>query len=300
MATTSAPHGTVERRSRVARWIVRHPIAAFLVGAYGLGIPLLTVRTATTFATTALGFAFTYVALLGSALVVTWVTGGATGVERFAKRFLLWRFGFGRWAFVVLALPALTVAIAAVTGTWRLPAGGWPALVSGYLLQTFLYGALEVNLAEEGAWAGHVQTLLAARHGLLGGALLTAPLFVIMHLPLQLTPGWTWGSVAVGVAALAVIAPFFRYLIGETVEATGGSLLAAGILHASFNASGELGFPGEWQFLLALIVLTLIVGGLHRYRDSSPHRWLTGRRSHERQRDRRLGEGHDHRQAHLR
>lgn len=257
---------TVERRSRVARWIVRHPIAAFLVGAYGLGLPLLTVRATTSFGTTALGFAFTYLALLGSAIVVVWVTGGAAGVRRFGARFVQWRFGSRRWAFVVLALPALTGVIAALTSTWRLPAGGWRALVGAYLLQTFLYGALEVNIAEEGAWAGHVQTRLAARHGLLGGALLTAPLFVIMHLPLQFTPGWTSSTVAVGVAGLIVIAPFFRYLIGETVEATGGSLLAAGILHASFNASGGLGFPGDWQFLLALIFLTLTVAALHRHR----------------------------------
>lgn len=257
---------TVERRSRAARWIIRHPIAAFLVGAYGLGMPLLTVRTTTSFATTALGFAFTYLALLGSAVVVIWVTGGTAGVRRFGARFVQWRFGLRRWAFVVLALPALTGVIAALTGTWRLPAGGWAALVGTYLLQTFVYGALEVNLAEEGAWAGHVQTHFTERHGLLGGALLTAPLFVIMHLPLQLAPGWTRGTVVVGVAALVVIAPFFRYLIGETVEATGGSLLAAGILHASFNASGELGFPGEWQFLVALIVLTSAMAALHRRR----------------------------------
>jgi hypothetical protein len=266
---SAAPYAevdAVERRSRVARWIIGHPIAAFLVGAYGLGLPLLTVRTTTSFATTALGFAFTYLALLGSALVVIWVTGGRAGVRRFGARFLQWRFGLRRWAFVVLALPALTGVIAALTDTWRLPAGGWTALVGAFLLQTFLYGALEVNLAEEGAWAGHVQTHLAARHGLLGGALLTAPLFVIMHLPLQFTPGWTWSTVAVGVAALIVVAPFFRYLIGETVEATGGSLLAAGILHASFNASGDLGFPGDWQFVPALIVLALTMAALHRIR----------------------------------
>jgi hypothetical protein len=39
--TTAPP---IERRSAVARVIVRYPVAAFLVGAYGLGWPLLTVR----------------------------------------------------------------------------------------------------------------------------------------------------------------------------------------------------------------------------------------------------------------
>ncbi len=49
----------------------------------------------------------------------------------------------------------------------------------------------------------------------------------------------------------------------EGQQATGGSVLAAGVLHAAFNASGQLGFPGGWQFLPALVVLALGVG-LHR------------------------------------
>jgi len=149
------------------------------------------------------------------------------------------------------------------------PAGGWTTLVTSFLLQTFLYGALEVNIAEEGAWSGFVQDRLAERHGVLGGALRTAPLFVAMHLPLQFAAGWTWASVAVGVVALAVIAPFFRYLLGETLHATGGSLLAVGILHAAFNASGQMGFPGGWQSLPAMIALAVAVGLLRRFRSHS-------------------------------
>ena len=57
-----------------------------------------------------------------------------------------------------------------------------------------------------------------------------------------------------------------RYLIGETLYATGGSLLAVGILHAAFNASGQMGFPGGWQFLAALIVLSITVGVIRRFR----------------------------------
>jgi len=147
--------------------------------------------------------------------------------------------------------------VAAASGTLNIAGHGWAYVAGGFLLQTFVFGALEVNLAEEGAWSGLVQTRLADRSGLLGGALRTAPLFVVMHVPLQFTDGWTWTSVAGGVVVLAVIAPFFRYVIGETLEATSGSLLAAGVLHASFNASGTLGFAGGWQFLPALLLLAL-------------------------------------------
>jgi hypothetical protein len=47
-------------------------------------------------------------------------------------------------------------------------------------------------------------------------------------------------------AILLVSAPFFRYLIGTVLIDTSGSLLAAGLLHASFNASGALPNPVRW------------------------------------------------------
>ena len=263
VGTTPAPRATGARR-----WIVRHPIAAFLVGAYGVGGPLLTIYTTASLpgtATKVVGLAFTYIGLLGSALAVTWITGGREAVIRFLRRFLQWRFGPARWAYIVFALPVLTVAFAALSGTLRSPTDGWIALVTSFLLQTFLYGALEVNIAEEGAWSGFVQSRLAERHGVLGGALRTSPLFVAMHLPLQFAAGWTWASVVLGIVVLAVMAPFFRYLLGETLEATGGSLLAVGILHAAFNASQQMDLPGRWQFLPAMMLLAVLVGLLRRF-----------------------------------
>lgn len=131
---------------------------------------------------------------------------------------------------------------------------GWGATAWAYLFATFVSGALAVNLAEETAWSGFVQTRLAGRHGLLKGALLTAPLFAAMHLPLQFTPDWTGPDVAIGTAALLVMTPFFRYLMGDLLASTGGSLLATGIAHASFNAANE-GLVGNWQALPALAVL---------------------------------------------
>jgi membrane protease YdiL (CAAX protease family) len=265
--TTTSMHTPNSRQSGriVRRLVASHPVAAFCTMAFGLGWPLLTMRTAG-IAATPVGYAFTYVALLGSALAVTWAGGGRPAVTRFLSRYLIWRVGAARWAFVVLALPMLTVAVAVASGTMRVTGHGWVYVAGAFLLQTFVTGALEVNLAEEGAWAGLVQTRFSDRSGVLGGALRTAPLFVAIHVPLQFTDGWTWGSVAVGVTALAVIAPFFRYVIGETLDATGGSLLAAGILHASFNASGSLGFPGGWQFLPALLLLAIGLAVVRRVR----------------------------------
>lgn len=249
------------------RLVATHPIAAFCAMAFPLGWTFLALRVVH-IGSTAAGYAFTYIALLGSALMVTWSGGGRPAVVRFLSRYLIWRVGLRRWAMIVFALPVLTVTVAAATGTLHVSGHTWAYVVGAFLFQTFITGALEVNLAEEGGWAGLVQTRFAHRSGLLGGALRTAPLFAAIHIPLQFTSGWTWGSVTSGFVALLVIAPFFRYLIGETLEATGGSLLAAGILHASFNATGQLGFPGGWQFLPALLVLCLVVAVARRLRRS--------------------------------
>jgi uncharacterized protein len=233
-----------------------HPVSAFAVLAFGLGWPMIAVSVQTSWADTMRPIA-SYVALLGAALAVTWAGGGAGAVRSFLARFLIWRFGAARWAVVLLALPLLTVAVAVASGTFVEPAGGWGSVVTGALLQTLVLGAVTTNLAEEGGWSGLVQTRLSERHGLLVGALLTSPLFVAIHVPQQFGEGWTSPDVITSVVAIGVLSPFFRYVQGETLEATGGSLLAVGLLHSTFNACGEIGFPGGWQFLPAVLLLSI-------------------------------------------
>ena len=73
----------------------------------------------------------------------------------------------------------------------------------------------------------------------------------------------TWGI-------LLVSAPFFRYLIGMLLVDT-GSVLAAGVMHASFNASGALPVlsDGGWQYVQAMIALTMVVAAYRRRKGKS-------------------------------
>jgi hypothetical protein len=82
-------------------------VLTFLIGAFGLGWPLLTLVTVTGVATVPLSIAFTYVALLGSTVVATWLADGPSGVRHLLRRLLVWRFGFGRWAVILLGMPGL-------------------------------------------------------------------------------------------------------------------------------------------------------------------------------------------------
>jgi hypothetical protein len=101
-----------------------------------------------------------------------------------------------------------------------------------------------------------------ARHGLLVGSLLTAVPFFVIHLPLAFEAnGWsgtTWQDALITWGVLLVAAPFQRYLVGALLIDTGGSTLAAGLMHASINAAGAMAIvAGGWQSVPALILLTL-------------------------------------------
>jgi uncharacterized protein len=213
------------------------------------------------------------VLLLGGATVITAIGGGRTGVRRLFGGLTKWRIGPSGSVLAVGALPVLTVVVAATTGTLTRAPDGWIQLALLYAV-FLLFGALTANLWEETVWAGFVQGRLMARRGLLVGSLLTAVPFFVIHLPLAFeTDGWDgtpWSHAAVTWGFLFVSAPFFRYLVGTVLIDTGGSLLAAGLLHASFNASGALSVTeGGWQYLPAMIALTLLVASYRHSRGLS-------------------------------
>src|SRR4029079_5921400 len=115
-STRPDPTAVSRRGGALRRRVATYPVTAFCLMAFPLGWSFLALRAAHV-GSTAAGYAYTYAALLGSALVVTWAGGGVAAVRRFLSRYLIWRLGLRRWAFVVLALPALTLAIAVATGT---------------------------------------------------------------------------------------------------------------------------------------------------------------------------------------
>ena len=148
-------------------------------------------------------------------------------------------------------MPLLTVAVAVATGTLDSPTDGWLPVAMTYLMFLAI-GAVTANLWEETVSGGFVQGRLMARHGLLVGSLLTAVPFFLIHLPLAFeTDGWPgtpWQDALVTWGVLLVAAPFQRYLIGTLLIDTGGSTLAAGLMHASINAAGAMVVvPGGWQ-----------------------------------------------------
>jgi membrane protease YdiL (CAAX protease family) len=244
----------------------RHrPVTTFLALALGLGWVLLSIPAVVGLPNEPFLVLLVYVALVGSALLVTRWVEGPGGVRLLLSRALIWRFGVVRWLVILFAIPVLTLAFAAVSRTLVAPESGWWAEVGGYLFATLVFGAVLFNVWEELAWAGFMQSRLMARHGLLVGALVTAPFFAAIHIPLQFEDGWTWSEIWLGLVILFALAPFYRYLLGMHLLDTRGSLLAVGIQHASWNAAINLdSVDGDWQTMAAVVLTTLLVAGGRR------------------------------------
>lgn len=245
----------------------RFVVAIMIIGAAVMAVPAVTDLPVEPFI-----LAMVYGPLLGGA-VFTAHRSGSGGVRQLFRGVLRWRIGWGYWALAVLVMPLTTVTVAAATGTLVAPADGWLMTAAGYLVATFLVGTLVVNLWEETAWQGLVQRHWTARFGLGRGALLTAVPFAVIHLPLGFVGGATLDEALIASILVLVMTPPFRYLLGRTDQATGGSLLAVGVLHASFNASGALDvLVGGWQHIVGVVVVTGVALLLDaRRRTASPH-----------------------------
>jgi uncharacterized protein len=268
------PATTDSRESSSFRRLAhRRPIAMFLVIVLGLSLPVDAALLASG-QDISPGILLSVILLLGVATLVTALSEGRAGVRRLFAGVIRWRMGLARFFILVTAMPLLTLLVGALTGTLQSPAEGWLSLVGSYLFRTFIFGLLIVNLWEETAWGGFMQSRLMARRGLLIGSLLTAIPFFVIHIPNafaeQGLKNTSLEEAAVNLSLIALVAPFFRYLLGTQLIDSGGSILAIGLLHSSFNATGQLSaVAGDWQYIPAMILLTLAVIVYRRLRGRS-------------------------------
>ena len=289
MSAITAPEPT--GLAGVAR---RHPIALFLTLLFGIGYPLMALPILADRGLIpgrslpgAIGLdvermsALLMVALVlfPAALLVSALEGGRPAVGRLLRRLAIWRIGAGWWALVLLGLPALTVIIALLLGDSLRP----PTLATlGDELVGAAAGFLLVNLWEEGAWAGFMQTRLERRHNLYTAAALTAVPFAAIHLPLQFVSGTpSAGALLLNFALLAVLAVVVRSYFGLVMRGAANSLLAVGLAHTIFNRSNNSdgiaarlleGGHRQIAALIATLLLTVALGVLFRRRSGPAER----------------------------
>ena len=255
--------------------ITLRSLTRYIVIATALATALLSVPIFTGLPTEIFLLIAMYVVLLGGAVIVA-RRSGPGGIRRLFSGLLHWRIGWVNWAVVVLAMPVATIAVAVMAGAYTPPPDGWVNVAGDYLFQTFIFGAVLLNLPEETVWQGMVQRNLTRRFGLLRAAAITAIPFAILHVPISYAAGETGRESLLAIAMMTAVAPLMRYVVGRTDRATGGSLLAVGVFHAGFNASGKLAIVTDWWWyavalgvvaaaLLTVDVVRARIGGTGLY-----------------------------------
>ena len=136
-----SPSGAEHRRNLAHRY----PLTVFLVLVFAIGVPGLVIPLLLGVPSAPGLLWLVFVALLCSSLLVTWLVDGRAGVRKLLSRVVLWRFSAWRWAIILFAVPVLTVALAAVSGTLISPERGWAAEIGWYLFNTLIFGALSLT-----------------------------------------------------------------------------------------------------------------------------------------------------------
>ena len=217
------------RSSALRRFATRHPIAAFLTLFFLIAYPLMSLIALAALGLMpgggllarlpvapdeVAGLVLTMGALFPAALYVTWATEGRSGVKRLIRRTVRWRFGLRWWLVILTALPLLTVAAGLLLGDSLRSVE--PVRLLLHQVPLLLVNLLLVNLWEESAWAGFLQTRLERRHNVFTAALLTAVPFGFAHWPLALfDPTVSVGSVLVALPGYLLLGALVRPLLGH-------------------------------------------------------------------------------------
>jgi membrane protease YdiL (CAAX protease family) len=263
---------------RLNRFAARRPLTAFLglglggayllSGLWGLAyhgfLPGSGLADALRIAPDEVTGALLVTALLPTALYVTWATDGRDGVRALLRRVMRWRVSPVWWLLVITGLPGLTIGLALLSGD-QLKDVSLPSLLPKQVV-LLLINLLVINLWEETAWAGVVQTRLERRHSLFTASVLTALPFAAVHVPLEffLDEPVTAGSLVGAFISYFILGLLVRPLFAVVLRATGDSLLLVGLMHAVFNrTNNENGIAaklleGDARQLTALVAVILL------------------------------------------
>jgi CAAX protease family protein len=220
-------------RSRVAA----HPVATQLIFGFGVGWPvLIPVALAGLPIEPFLLIVVVFGQLLPPVLIAA-AQGGRPAVRALFGRVFRWRVAI-RWyllAFLLIPVSCLVVSTAYGFGNWTALFTN-RSVILAYLMSLSILPI--VNLWEEMAWTDTVQHNLARRRGPLVAAVITGPLFGLVHLPLRLSQGVNQ-EMLVNLLFAMLLAIGLRVLIGWLYYSSGRSILIAAIVHVTFNATNN-------------------------------------------------------------
>ncbi|WP_374457423.1 CPBP family intramembrane glutamic endopeptidase [Nocardioides sp.] len=193
----------------------------------------------------------------GPGLVGLWLVvrhHGLRGLRPFLARLAQWRMSRAWWLVLLVGMPAVFYAGAAVKGTLDdgFPFSPWYAVVPALL------PALMIGPVEELGWRGVALPVLQRRFAPLWAALIVGVVAAVWHTPAFLMSGtkqsaWSFGPFFLGVVAISVI-------LTAMFNAARGSLLVAVLFHAQMNGPAwPDAQPWDMYAFVAVAVLVLLV-----------------------------------------
>jgi hypothetical protein len=181
---------------------------------------------------------------------------GRGAVRRYSSRLVRWRAPAGWYAFLLIGIPALFAAGAALAGRspWQLDYAGGVALLQALALMAVL------GPVEELGWRGFALPLLQRRMAPLWAGVMLGLVWSVWHLPafyLAGTPqnGWEILPFFLGTTAVSVIlTPLFNR--------SGGSILLAGAFH--YQLINPLWPDGQPYDMYLFAAVAAVVVWVHR------------------------------------
>jgi membrane protease YdiL (CAAX protease family) len=183
---------------------------------------------------------------------LVWRHYGLAGLSSFFKRLTLWRAPVKWWLFLILGVPAVVYAGAAIKGSISdpFPFSPWYQMLPALAL------ALLLGPIEEFGWRGLALPLLQRRFAPFWSGLILGTIIAVWHIPAFLIGGsplsdWSFVPYFAGVVAIYVImTPFFN--------ASKGSLLLAYLYH--FQMMNPI-FPDAqpWDNILWIAIAVIVV-----------------------------------------
>jgi uncharacterized protein len=188
-----------------------------------------------------------------SGIFLVWGHYGLKGLGSFLRRLTFWRAPVQWWLFLLLGIPALVYAAAAITGTIDEPFRFSPwTMAFPTLVQSLLLGPL----GEEFGWRGLALPLLQRRFSPFWASLILGVVWAVWHAPAFVMSGtpqsaWSFGPFLLGLLAITIIlTPLFN--------ASRGSLSIAILYH--LNIMNPI-FPDAqpWDSYLFAVAAAVIV-----------------------------------------
>jgi membrane protease YdiL (CAAX protease family) len=188
---------------------------------------------------------------------------GVAGLRPFLQRLLMWRMPGGWWLVLVIGMPLVTYAAAAIKGTLGapFPFHPWWMLLPA-LLKTLLIGPVE-----EFGWRGLALPLLQRHLAPFWAGLCLGVIWALWHVPAFFLSGtpqsqWSLPGFLLGCVALSLIlTPMFN--------AAKGSLLVAALFHFQINGPAWPDAQPWDSVIFAVLTAALVVFKRDHYFDRS-------------------------------